>query len=170
MSCVRNLSMQSDNNVTGSSECRVCSWASFALASMMIGLLAIGLVGCATYVPAEATVPLSHPIRLTGRQEAIEAAMRLAATHQELTVVGSPRVSDGQTTFMLKAVDGGVGSATLIPTQFEGVAAGECAVVVTANLQNDPSGVRAGRLVADFRDRWEELRSTGFAPRPRGWQ
>jgi hypothetical protein len=47
---------------------------------------------------------------------------------------------------------------------------GESEVVVTATLKDDAGGVIAGRLAADFRQRWEQLRRTGFAPLPTGWQ
>lgn len=140
--------------------------AKIALAAAMTACL----LGCAAYVPAQATSPVDHPVRLIGREDAIEAAMRAAARHQELTVVGSPRTDAGQTTFMLTGVDGSVGSATLTRLQATEVVSGECAVIVTARIENDSSGVRAGRLVADFHQRWDELRRTGFAPLPRGWQ
>lgn len=161
--------MKSDKNISDSSFARVICSAKIARL-ILIGISAAWLVGCGTYTPATATVPLEHPVRLTGREAAVEAAMRAAAKHQELTIVGPPRMSDAQTTFMLLGVGGETGAATLTKVEGAGLAAGECAIVVTARLESDPNGERAGRLVADFRDRWEQLRRTGFAPLPSGWQ
>jgi len=100
--------------------------------------------------------------------DAMDAAMRAAANHQELTVVGAPRSEGDQTTFMLLGAAEETGVAVV--TKVGGGSGVEGEVVVTAELSQDSSGVRAGRLVADFRQRWEQLRRTGFAPLPTGWQ
>lgn len=139
--------------------------AKFALCVVLVACV---LTSCAPYTPATATVPAELPLRLTGRMDAMDAAMRAAAKHQELTVVGAPRSEGEQTTFMLLGAAEETGVAVV--TKVGGGSGVEGEVVVTAELSQDSSGVRAGRLVADFRQRWEQLRRTGFAPLPTGWQ
>lgn len=157
----------SDNNVDFEDSGAPLLSAKFAL---VVGLvLGTGLAGCAAYTPATATAPVTLPLRLTGRDDAMVAAMLAAAKHQELTVVGAPRVEGNQTTFMLLGTGDRTGVAVVTKVSAS-AATGESDVVLTANVKDDDGGVIAGRLAADFRQRWEQLRRTGFAPLPTGWQ
>jgi hypothetical protein len=173
MSQVGKPHMQSDNNKLLDIFSTSCPAAKIARGVMLAGLLACGVGGpggCAAYTPAGATVPIDQPARLVGREDAIEAAMRAAARHQELTVVGRPVVTGDEMKFAILGSGEEHGTAVVTRVRDVAVAAGECCVMVTAQISMDADGARAGRLVADFRQRWEQLRQTGFAPLPLGWQ
>lgn len=157
----------SDNKYDFDSLKRVDHCAKFALVAIVTALASAG--GCSAYMPATATQPVKLPWRGSGRLDAMEAAMRAAAKHQELTVLGPPRIEGEQTTFMLMGT-GGESGVVVVTRVGAATSGGEGDVVVTADVKPDPSQTRAGRLVADFLMRWEQLRATGFAPLPSGWQ
>jgi hypothetical protein len=173
MSQVGKPRMQSDNNKVLDIFSSSSTAAKFAREVMLAGVVACGVAGiggCAAYTPAQATVAIDHPVRLVGREDAIEAAMRAAARHQELTVVGSPVVTGDEMKFVILGSGEEHGTAVVTRVRDVAAVAGECCVMLTAQISGDADGARAGRLVADFRQRWEQLRRTGFAPLPVGWQ
>lgn len=161
----------SDNNMILKVPARARPGAKFALVAVWVGGAwgMTGLWGCTAYTPASATVPATLPMRITGREDAMMAAMRAAVKHQELTVVGAPQVEANQTTFMLLGT-GDVTGVVVVTKVAASAVTGESDVVVTASIGRDADGTRAGRLAADFRQRWEQLRGSGFAPLPPGWQ